>query len=142
MVDAYPTVTSQTFLDGLALSNVIPAPLVIFGTYLGFLADGFWGAILITLGIFLPAFSFTLIGHEWLNKAIDNPALHGLLDGVAAGVVGLLAITTAQILIQTVTGVLPLLIFCAALLGLYRLKQKWSVPAVILFCGMMGLFLQ
>lgn len=139
MVGVYPDVTPQAFLDGIALSSVIPAPLVIFGTYLGFLADGLTGAVLVTLGIFIPAFSFTLIGHNWLEKAVENPSLHGILDGVAAGVVGLLAITTLEIAFQTLTDIWTILIFIAALAGLYFLRGKWSVPAVIVGGGFLGL---
>ncbi|MGQ0527081.1 MAG: chromate efflux transporter [Alphaproteobacteria bacterium] len=142
MVGVYPGVTPQAFVDGIALSSVIPAPLVIFGTYLGFLADGFTGALLVTLGIFIPAFSFTLVGHRWLEKMIENPALHGVLDGVAAGVVGILAITTVEIALQTLTGLWPVLIFSFALAGLYFLRGRWSVPVIILVCGLLGLILQ
>lgn len=136
MVDVYPNVTMQTFLDGIALSSVIPAPLVIFGTYLGYLADGLMGAVLLTLGIFIPAFSFTLIGHEWLEKMIENPALHGALDGISAAVVGLLAITAIQIGLQTLTSIEATLIFTAAMTGLYTLRGKWVIPAIMMAAGL------
>lgn len=137
MVDVYPNVTSQSFLDGIALGNIIPAPLVIFGTYLGFIAGGFWGALLVTLGIFLPAFAFTLVGHKQLEKLIDNPTLHGLLDGISAGVVGLLAVTAIQIFIHTVTSPTQAAIFAIALVSLYLWKWRWSVPVMILGCGIL-----
>jgi chromate transporter len=139
MVGRYENVTGQSFLDGIALSNVIPAPLVIFGTFLGYLADGFAGAVLMTIGIFLPAFSFTLLGHDRLEKAIDNPALHGVLDGISAAVIGLLAVTALRIMAATLTGVLPIATFALALAGLYLLKKKkWAAPAVIIACGVSG----
>jgi chromate transporter len=138
MVGQYPNITQQSFLDALALSNVIPAPLVIFGTFLGFLADGFTGAILMTLGIFIPAFSFTLLGHGYLEKAIENPALHDVLNGIAAAVIGLLAITALQILTSTITGLMPAFIFIAALAALYLLKSKWATPAAIFASGIAG----
>lgn len=138
MVGTYPAITEQSFLDGIALSNVIPAPLVIFGTYLGFLADGLAGALWITAGIFLPAFTFTLIGHSQLEKIIENPVLHGLLDGISAGVVGLLAVTALQIFLHTVTSPLQGFIFATALAILYLWKWRWSIPVMILGCGVFG----
>jgi len=104
MVGHYPAITQQVFLDGIALGSVIPAPLIIFGTFLGFAADGFAGAILMTLGIFAPAFAFTLLGHNQLERIIENKALHGALDGISAAVVGLLAITALQIFQNVITG--------------------------------------
>ena len=47
--------TSQ-FVDGLAIGGVLPAPLIIFSTFVGYLAGGLAGGLAITLGIFLPAF--------------------------------------------------------------------------------------
>lgn len=141
MIGAYDGMTLQSFMDGIALSSIIPAPLVIIGTYCGYLADGLAGALLVTLGIFVPAFSFTLVGHGYLEKIIENPALHGFLDGVASAVVGLLAITTLEIAATTLTGVYQGVIFAVALAGLYRLRGKWSVPLVIIGCGVIGLVL-
>ncbi len=51
-------VNEGQFLDSLALSGIIPAPLIIFATFVGYLAGGLPGALAITAGIFLPAFSF------------------------------------------------------------------------------------
>jgi chromate transporter len=138
MVEIYPNITEQSFLDGIALGNIIPAPLVIFGTYLGFIAGGFWGALFITIGIFLPAFAFTIFGHKQLEKIIGNPILHGLLDGISAAVVGLLAITTIQIFLNSVTGPMQITIFTIALTILYIWKWIWSVPLMLLTCGILG----
>ncbi|MBA2723243.1 MAG: chromate efflux transporter, partial [Methylibium sp.] len=45
------------FLDGLALSGVLPAPLIIFATFVGYVGGGPLGAIAMTAGVFLPAFA-------------------------------------------------------------------------------------
>lgn len=141
MVGVYPGVTQQTFLDGIALGSVIPAPLIIFGTYLGYIADGLGGALLMTFGIFLPAFAFTLVGHNYLEKIIENRALHGALDGVSAAVVGLLALTALDIFRHVVTSWQLALLFIAALIALYLIKKRWGIPLVILTCGLLGLVL-
>lgn len=138
MVGTYPAITEQSFLDGIALSNIIPAPLVIFGTYLGFLAGGLSGSLSVTAGIFLPAFSFTLFGHHQLEKLIENPKLHNLLDGISAAVVGILAITAIEILIHSVKTPLQIAIFIPALLSLYFLKGAWTIPVLIAVCGICG----
>src|SRR5215203_1536687 len=101
--------TNQQFLDGLALSSILPAPLIIFSTFVGYLGGGPLGALVLTVGIFLPAFSFTLIGHNFFEeKFIENKAAHAFLDGVTAGVVGLIAVTTIG-LFQTAVTDLPTL---------------------------------
>lgn len=138
MIGAYPAITPQSFLDGIALSSIIPAPLVIFGTYLGYLADGMTGAVLVTLGIFIPAFLFTMLGHSYLERIAENKAIHGFLDGIAAAVTGLLAVTAFNICLLVLTGWQQAVIFAIALALLYKVKKKWITPAVIIGCGLIG----
>jgi chromate transporter len=75
-----------------------------------------------TFGIFLPAFLFTLLGHTVMEKIISNPSLHRFLDGVTAGVIGLIAMTAIQLFMTTITGVFSLVLFAIAVFLLYRFK--------------------
>ena len=95
--------TNSQFLDGIALSGILPAPLIIFSTFVGYFGGGPWGALAMTFGIFLPAFAFTLLGHDYLDRVIANPSIHTFLDGVTAGVVGLIAATTLDLFRQGIT---------------------------------------
>jgi chromate transporter len=131
-------ITNQQFLDGIALSGILPAPLVIVGTFVGYLAGGLWGALALTLGIFLPAFSFTLIGHTFLEKMVENSSLHNFLDGVTAGVVGVIAATTISLARTALISPLACVFFGIALIILYRWKSKAAVPVVVLAAGLLG----
>lgn len=132
--------TNQQFLDGLALSSILPAPLIIFSTFVGYLGGGPLGALALTAGIFLPAFSFTLIGHNFFeDNFIQNTAAHAFLDGVAAGVVGLIAVTTISLFRTAVTDLPSLGIFITAFFALYRWKAKAIIPLVMLGAGAAGL---
>ena len=53
----YGWMTNSQFLDGIALSGILPAPLIIFSTFVGYFGGGWLGAIINTMAIFLPAFS-------------------------------------------------------------------------------------
>jgi chromate transport protein ChrA len=72
--------TQNVFVDCIAIGNMLPAPLVIFATFVGFqgglvegsLGTAFAGAVLITLGMFFPCFVFTIAGHELLEKLVRN----------------------------------------------------------------------
>ncbi|KAK3837919.1 MAG: LOW QUALITY PROTEIN: chromate transporter-domain-containing protein [Linnemannia elongata] len=99
---------NQTFLDGIALGNIIPAPLVIFSTFVGFqgghtygegsLGYAFGGCVLITLGMFLPCFIFTIMGHSLLERVCRNETMASFFDGITGSVVGIIAITALDIL--------------------------------------------
>lgn len=133
--------TNAQFLDGLALSGIIPAPLIIFATFVGFFAGGSLGALVMTTAIFLPAFGFTLLGHNFLEKAIANEKLRGFLDGVTAAVVGLMTVTTFNLLQTGVTSWRSLGIFALALAATYLWKAKPAVAFIMTGCGIMGYLL-
>ncbi len=70
----------QVFIDCIAIGNILPAPLVIFATFVGFqggyihngLGYAFAGATVISLGMFFPCFLFTIVGHHLLEKLVRN----------------------------------------------------------------------
>jgi chromate transporter len=130
--------TNAQFLDGLALSGLLPAPLIIFSTFVGYIGGGPYGALLLTAGIFAPAFAFTLIGHDYVERLVENQPTHAFLDGVTAGVVGLIGATALTILNETLTSLSAWVIFSLALLALFRLKAKWVVAVVVLGAGVAG----
>lgn len=70
----------RVFIDCIAIGNVLPAPLVIFATFVGFQGgntdsgpgNAFAGAVVITLGMFFPCFLFAIAGHSLLEKLVQN----------------------------------------------------------------------
>lgn len=124
-----------TFLDGIALAGVLPAPLVIFATFVGYVAGGLAGALAITAGMFLPAFAFSLILFERLEALVENPALHRVLEGIAAAVVGIIAATFVHLGYATglriSVPVAAIAVFAAALAVAWRAKGAWVTPAIL-----------
>jgi chromate transport protein ChrA len=120
----------RVFIDCIAIGNVLPAPLVIFATFVGFqggIVDGgldkaFTGAIVITLGMFFPCFLFTIAGHSLLEKLVHNKVridtnhwsqhviltqykfLASFFDGLCGAVVGVIAVISLQILKSSIQG--------------------------------------
>lgn len=134
--------TNRQFLDGLALSSILPAPLIIFSTFVGYLGNGLPGAVMITLGVFLPAFAFTLIGHQLFEGLVDNNQIHAFLDGVTAAVVGLITATGVQLLRVALPDIPAVLIFILSLIVLYKWKAKAAVAGIVLGAGLVGLLVR
>lgn len=130
------------FLDGLALSGVLPAPLIIFGTFVGYVAGGPGGALAITAGIFLPAFAFSLIFYDRLDALVEMDRVKAGLAGVAAGVVGLIAATTVQLFGTLVTppdrAPYLLVIAAVALAALYAWRGSLATPVVLAAAALAG----
>jgi len=130
------------FVDGLAIGGVLPAPLIIFSTFVGYLAGGLVGGLVITLGVFLPAFVFPIFMHRQLVAIAENDRLHPFLLGVAAAVIGLIAAVALEIIETAVvdgwTAVLAALSFAA----LIRWHGKLTVLFVVLGAGFAGAMLE
>jgi chromate transporter len=131
--------TNAQFLDGLALSGLLPAPLIIFSTFVGYVGGGWEGALLMTAGIFLPAFAFTLLGHDALERVVHHPRIRVFLEGVTAGVVGLIAGTTLVLLRTSVTSVETSIVFALALGVLFKWTGRLVVPLVICAAALWGI---
>ncbi len=99
---------------------------------------GLAGAVAITVGMFLPAFAMTLAGHSYLEAAVLDRRLHAALDGITAGVVGLVAFTALQLAIASLTDVSSWAIFAVATAVLYAWGSGIAVPLVVIAAGVVG----
>ncbi len=141
-VDSRHWLTDSQFVDGLAMSGVLPAPLIIFSTFIGYVAGGLGGALAMTLGIFLPAFVFPIFFHRGLVAIAENPRIRAFLLGVAAAVIGLIAAVTVDILDTSVVDVPTALLAIGAFVVLNRWHGKLTVLYVVIGCGLIGALLQ
>lgn len=131
--------TERDFLDGVALSGILPAPLIIFSTFVGYFGGGPLGALAMTVGIFLPAFLFSILFFHRLEAVIHNPTLHHFLEGVSAGVVGLIAITAIKLGLVAIPNPSAAALCLAALVVLYLWKTKLVVPVIMAGAGVVGM---
>ena len=134
--------TESQFVDGLAMGGVLPAPLIIFSTFVGYIAGGLAGGVAMTLGIFIPAFVFPIFLHRQLVAVAENERLHPFLLGVAAGVIGLIAAVTVEIVDIGVVDAATAVLALAAFLALNRWHGKLTMLYVVLGCGAIGAILQ
>ena len=104
----------------------------------GFIGGGPLGALLLTLGIFLPAFAFTLLAHDPLERLLHHPRVHAFLEGVTAAVVGLIAGTAGTILVGTLSSAMTITVFVLALAALFYWNTRLLVPMVIAGAAIIG----
>jgi chromate transporter len=134
--------TDDQFVDGLAMGGVLPAPLIIFSTFVGYIAGGLAGGLAITFAIFLPAFVFPIFFHRNLVAIADNERLRPFLLGVAAGVIGLIAAVTVEIVDTAIVDGWAAAVAALAFLALLLRHDKLTVVYVVLGAGVLGLLLR
>ena len=95
-VDQYHWLTHQEFIDGLALGQFTPGPMIIVAAYVGYKIAGLGGAVLAAAAIFLPSFVITLPIlpiYERVRKLVWTTAA---MKGIGPAVIGILAVKLVQ----------------------------------------------
>ena len=89
--------TDQQLLDAVAIGQFTPGPVFTTATFVGYLVAGLPGAIVATLGIFLPAFCFVAVLNRMVPAMRRSPWSAALLDGVNVAALGLMACVAWQL---------------------------------------------
>ena len=97
MVQAHGWVSQREFLDGLALGQITPGPVLLTAAFIGYKLGGLLGAALATFAIFAPSIAMTLAFTEVFGRIRHLQRVRGALAGVLAAFVGLLAATLWQL---------------------------------------------
>ncbi len=123
--------TDQQLLDAIAVGQVTPGPLFTSATFIGYMLGGVQGALLATLGIFLPSFVFVAISNPFVPRLRRSPWFGGLLDGVNVASLALMAAVTLQVARASVVDWITALVAIAATVLLLRFKvnSTWLVLA-------------
>lgn len=121
--------TSAQLLDSVAVGQFTPGPVFTTATFIGYLVAGPWGALVATVGIFLPAFVFVALSGPLLPRVRQSPTARAFLDGVNAASLALMAFVTWQLaraaLVDAVT--IAVAVVSAILLLRWKLNSAWLV---------------
>ncbi|MGL5335076.1 MAG: chromate efflux transporter, partial [Enterovibrio sp.] len=134
-------ISGDRFLAGYAFAQAVPGPMFTFATFLGAemtLDEPFIGAMIATVAIFLPGFLLMLVGLKSWHAIAARPKIAGMLAGVNACVVGLLAAALYQPVFSQ--GVLSAVDMAIVLLGFGALKLfKPPILVLVLCFGLCGI---
>jgi chromate transporter len=139
VVDGYGWVTSQEFIDGIALGQVMPGPILISAAFIGYKVAGLSGAAAATAGIFTPPAIVMLICTGFFERVKKSEIVKSVLRGIRPAVIGMIAAAAVVIGRSSQPSVLSVAIFAAALVAMrrFRTEAMWIVPAA----GITGLLL-
>ncbi len=121
--------TDHQLIDAIAVGQVTPGPVFTAATFIGFILGGMPGALLATLGIFLPSFIFVAVSNPLIPRIRNSPWVSGLLDGVNVASLGLMAAVTWQLgrasLTDPLTGLIALV--ALGLLIRFKINTTWLI---------------
>ncbi len=110
--------TDREFLDGLALGQLTPGPILMVAAFVGYKLAGVTGALVAALAIFLPSFLLMLSILPWMARIKEWRWMKAALKGIGPAVIGLLVVALGQMLPAAATDVFTGLLMLAAIAGL------------------------
>jgi len=110
VVDVRQWMKGETFMNGIALGQVTPGPIVITATFVGYLLHGMAGAVVATVSVFLPSFLMVVGVVPYFDRLRASDHFHRCMAGILASFVGLLLSVTIQ----------------------FALDVPWDVPTAVL----------
>ncbi len=121
--------TDQQLIDAIAIGQVTPGPVFTTATFIGYILGGTPGALLATLGIFLPSFIFVAISNPLIPKIRNSVWTSSLLDGVNVSSLGLMAAVTIQLASSSLTDFYTIIIGIISLVLLlrYKVNSTWLI---------------
>src|SRR5207248_1833286 len=136
LVQQFGWLDQRQFLIAVAIGMISPGPVVITATFVGYLVAGFWGAVVATIGIFLPSFLLILIVAPILMRYRANSNVQGFIKGAYAAAIG--TILGACVLLGRIAigDWLTALVALGSLAALFRWKV--SNPLLVAVTALIG----
>lgn len=121
--------TTQQLIDGVAIGQFTPGPVFTTATFVGYVTGGWWGAVLATIAIFIPAFIFVTLIRPVVSRVRNRAWTAALLDGVNAAALGLMAAVTLLLGRDALVDVVTVILAVAALgvLLRFKLNSAWLI---------------
>ena len=129
LVERLGWLTNQQIIDAIAIGQVTPGPVFTTATFIGYILGGTPGALLATLGIFLPSFIFVALSNPLIPRLRQSPWVGGLLDGVNVASLALMTAVTWGLGRASLTDPLTIVVALVSfvLLFRYKINTTWLI---------------
>jgi|SRR5271157_1729507 len=121
--------TDKQLIDAIAVGQITPGPVFSTATFVGYLLGGIPGALIATLGIFLPSFIFVGISSLFIKRIRNSPWAASFLNGVNAASLGLMLAVSIQLastaLIDPIT--IGVAVICLIILIRFQTNSTWLI---------------
>lgn len=129
LVDRLHWLTEPQLLDAVAIGQVTPGPVFTTATFIGYVIGGGWGALLATVGIFLPGFMLVAVTRPLVARLRRSSVAGAFLDGVNVAALALMAVVTVQLAKTALVDIPTILIALVGAVALiwFKVNTTWLV---------------
>jgi chromate transporter len=129
VVDHFHWLTTKEFLDGIALGQITPGPIMITATFIGYKLSGFFGALVATIGIFSSSFFILVLLIPHYDRLRRVEVVKTMERGILGSFIGMLGLVLYNFG-RAVFVDIPSIIFAAA--AFIALLKKIDLPYILL----------
>jgi chromate transporter len=126
IVNQFHWLTASEFIDGLALGQLTPGPILMLAAYVGYKVAGFAGAAIASAAIFLPSFMLMLSILPVFNRVRKLVWTKAAMKGVGPAVIGALTVSLFQLAPYALPDMFAVVVFLASVIALLG----WRTDAV------------
>jgi len=136
MVDRFQWLSTKEFLDGIALGQVTPGPILITATFVGYKISGLLGAFMATLGVFSPSFFILVLLIPYHDRLRGVEKVRMMEQGVLGSFIGMLALVLFNFGKASLVDIPRILMAAAAFFAIYK---KIDLPYILLAGGLLSI---
>jgi chromate transporter len=136
MVDRFQWLSTKEFLDGIALGQVTPGPILITATFVGYKISGLLGAFMATLGVFSPSFFILVLLIPYHDRLRGVEKVRMMEQGVLGSFIGMLALVLFNFGKASLVDIPRILMAAAAFFAIYK---KIELPYILLAGGLLSI---
>lgn len=138
VVQDFHWLTDRQFLDAVAVAMITPGPVVITVAFIGYLTAGPLGALVSSIGVFLPCYLFVVLPAPYYKRYGKSPNIAAFVSGVTAAAAGAIA-GAAFVLGRRAIIDLPTAAIALVTLGALLKLKKAPEPIIIVIAGAVGI---
>jgi chromate transporter len=140
VVHDFRWLSERQFLDAVAVAMITPGPVVITVGFIGYLVAGLPGASIAAAAVFLPCYLFTVIPAPYFKKYGKRKDIAAFVEGITAAAIGALSGAVVVIASRSIRDIPTIIIALVTLVILWKTK-KIPEPVLIFIAAIIGLFI-
>ena len=137
-VDRFHWLSTKELLDGIALGQITPGPVLITATFIGYKVLGFLGAVLATVGVFAPCFFILILLLPYHNRMGEMEKVRRMEKGILGAFLGMLGGLLYHFGRASLVDAPTILLAGAAFVALYK---NVKLPYVLIAGGILSVLL-
>jgi chromate transporter len=136
VVDRFQWLSTKEFLDGIALGQITPGPIMITATFIGYKLSGFLGGLMATIGVFSPSFFILILLIPYYDRLKEAEIVQTIEQGILGSFIGMLGLVLYNFGRVAFVDIPSAILTGAAFLALLK---KIPLPYVLIAGGILSI---